>query len=53
MSRTGIIPSATKHNVTNTGIEILEYVWIVAPTKVAQPREGPNTTRREGPNDLK
>lgn len=27
------IPPATKHNVTNTGTEILEYVWVVAPTK--------------------
>ena len=25
------IPPATKHNVTNTGTEALEYVWIVAP----------------------
>ncbi len=25
------IPPATKHNVTNTGKQILEYVWIVAP----------------------
>lgn len=27
------IPPATRHNVTNTGTEVLEYVWIVAPTK--------------------
>jgi mannose-6-phosphate isomerase-like protein (cupin superfamily) len=27
------IPPATRHNVTNTGTEILEYVWVVAPTK--------------------
>ena len=25
------IPSATRHNVTNTGTDTLEYVWIVAP----------------------
>ncbi len=25
------IPPDTKHNVTNTGGEILEYVWVVAP----------------------
>jgi len=25
------IPTATRHNVTNTGTEIMEYVWIVAP----------------------
>jgi len=27
------IPSATRHNVTNTGNEPLEYVWVVAPVK--------------------
>ena len=27
------IPPATRHNVTNTGTEILDYVWIVAPAK--------------------
>ncbi len=26
------IPPETKHNVTNTGTELLEYVWVVAPT---------------------
>ena len=26
------IPPATRHNVTNNGAEVLEYVWIVAPT---------------------
>lgn len=26
------IPPATRHNVTNNGTEVLEYVWIVAPT---------------------
>lgn len=26
------IPPATRHNVTNTGTEVMEYVWIVAPT---------------------
>jgi mannose-6-phosphate isomerase-like protein (cupin superfamily) len=25
------IPSGTRHNVTNTGTELLEYVWVVAP----------------------
>lgn len=25
------IPPATRHNVTNTGTEPLEYVWVVAP----------------------
>lgn len=25
------IPPATRHNVKNTGSEILEYVWVVAP----------------------
>ena len=27
------IPPNTRHNVTNTGNESLEYVWIVAPAK--------------------
>ena len=27
------IPPDTKHNVTNTGTDVLEYVWIVAPTR--------------------
>ena len=27
------IPPGTKHNVTNTGKELLEYVWIVAPAE--------------------
>ena len=31
------IPSATKHNVTNTGSQTLEYVWLVAPTKALKP----------------
>jgi len=26
------IPPATRHNVTNNGTEVLEYVWVVAPT---------------------
>ena len=26
------IPPSTRHNVTNTGSQVLEYVWIVAPT---------------------
>ena len=25
------IPPRTKHNVTNTGTEIIEYVWVAAP----------------------
>ncbi|HKM67218.1 MAG TPA: cupin domain-containing protein [Candidatus Acidoferrum sp.] len=25
------IPPGTRHNVTNTGTQLLEYVWIVAP----------------------
>jgi quercetin dioxygenase-like cupin family protein len=25
------IPPGTRHNVTNTGTELLEYVWVVAP----------------------
>jgi len=27
------IPPNTKHNVTNTGTQVLEYVWVVAPVK--------------------
>jgi len=27
------IPPETRHNVTNTGTETLEYVWVVAPVK--------------------
>jgi mannose-6-phosphate isomerase-like protein (cupin superfamily) len=27
----GYIPPATRHNVTNTGTEMLEYVYVVAP----------------------
>jgi hypothetical protein len=27
------IPPAMRHNVTNTGKEVLEYVWVVAPVK--------------------
>lgn len=26
------IPPATRHNVNNTGSQVLEYVWVVAPT---------------------
>ena len=29
------IPPATRHNVTNNGTQILEYVWVVAPTTEA------------------
>jgi len=27
------IPPATRHNVTNTGNEVMEYVWVVAPLR--------------------
>jgi len=27
------IPPGTRHNVTNTGTETMEYVWVVAPAK--------------------
>jgi len=27
------VPPGTRHNVTNTGKEPLEYIWIVAPAK--------------------
>jgi len=29
------IPPATRHNVTNSGTQALEYVWVVAPTAKA------------------
>jgi quercetin dioxygenase-like cupin family protein len=29
------IPPATRHNVTNNGSQVLEYVWVVAPTNEA------------------
>jgi quercetin dioxygenase-like cupin family protein len=29
------IPPTTRHNVTNNGTEVLEYVWVVAPTAKA------------------
>jgi len=29
--RMAYIPPGTKHNVMNTGKEVLEYVWVVAP----------------------
>jgi len=29
------IPPATRHNVTNTGEELLEYVYVVAPAKAS------------------
>ena len=32
------IPPATRHNVTNTGSGVLEYVWIVAPVVSGQTR---------------
>jgi len=31
------IPPATRHNITNTGKQDLEYVWVVAPTNAAKP----------------
>jgi mannose-6-phosphate isomerase-like protein (cupin superfamily) len=31
------IPPATRHNVTNTGKEVLEYVWVVAPVGAGKP----------------
>jgi quercetin dioxygenase-like cupin family protein len=31
------IPPATRHNVRNTGTQMLEYVWVVAPTTTAEP----------------
>jgi len=31
------IPPATRHNVANTGAELLEYVYVVAPTAASQP----------------
>jgi len=30
------IPTATRHNVTNNGTQILEYVWVVAPTNATK-----------------
>lgn len=27
------IPPQTRHNVTNTGSDVLEYVWVVAPVR--------------------
>jgi oxalate decarboxylase/phosphoglucose isomerase-like protein (cupin superfamily) len=30
------IPPAMKHNVANTGKEILEYVYVVAPVQTSQ-----------------
>jgi quercetin dioxygenase-like cupin family protein len=29
------IPPATRHNVTNNGKQVLDYVWVVAPTTEA------------------
>jgi len=26
------IPPATRHNVTNSGSQVFEYVWVVTPT---------------------
>ncbi len=31
------IPPGTRHNVTNSGTQILEYVWVVAPTNPGKP----------------
>lgn len=30
------IPPQTKHNVTNTGAQEMEYVWLVAPVQAAR-----------------
>ncbi|MBV9341444.1 MAG: cupin domain-containing protein [Acidobacteria bacterium] len=30
------IPPATRHNLTNTGTQILEHVWVVPPTTAAK-----------------
>ena len=35
------IPPATRHNVANTGGEVLEYVYVVAPLAKAQPGTPP------------
>jgi quercetin dioxygenase-like cupin family protein len=32
--RLAYIPPGTRHNVTNTGKELLEYVYVVAPAKI-------------------
>jgi mannose-6-phosphate isomerase-like protein (cupin superfamily) len=32
------IPPVTRHNVTNNGTQVLEYVWVVAPTMQAAPK---------------
>lgn len=37
------IPPATRHNVTNDGTQILEYVSVVAPTKRAEKMTGDKT----------
>jgi mannose-6-phosphate isomerase-like protein (cupin superfamily) len=34
------IPPATRHNVTNTGTEPFEYVWVVAPVAKSQTSPG-------------
>ncbi len=34
------IPPATRHNVTNTGTQALEYVWVVAPQRINYNRSG-------------
>ena len=36
------IPPATPHNVANTGDEILEYVYVVAPANTKSPEQQPN-----------
>ena len=35
------IPPATRHNVANTGSEILEYVYVVAPANTPSPEQQP------------
>jgi mannose-6-phosphate isomerase-like protein (cupin superfamily) len=32
------IPPATRHNVTNNGSQVVEYIWVVAPTRQAAPK---------------
>jgi mannose-6-phosphate isomerase-like protein (cupin superfamily) len=32
------IPPGTRHSVTNTGSDVLEYVWVVAPVGSSRPR---------------
>jgi mannose-6-phosphate isomerase-like protein (cupin superfamily) len=36
------IPPATRHNVANTGTELLEYVYVVAPATSQQSEKQPH-----------